>query len=180
MTPLTPLQLLRDMAQGCHAVAAGLPEGADVDAAWHGIGFRLGEYALVVAMAEVREILPEPASTRLPNVQPWVLGVANVRGRLIPLLDLSRFFGFNRAESDPHQRPVLVMEQGEQIDGLLVDALDGVQHFDDAEFSAERPLIDDRLAPFIRGQYRRDQRSWALLSLAALYADRRFQKVARW
>jgi len=178
MVDQTPLQLLRDMAQRCHLQAAGLPEGADVEAAWHGIGFRLGQQSLVVAMSEVSEILQAPPTTRLPNVQPWVLGVANVRGRLIPLLDLNRFFGFSDAASNQTGQPVLVMEQGEQTDGLLVDALDGVQHFDDTDFSAELPEVDERLKPFVRGQYRRDQRSWALLSLATLYADRRFQEVA--
>ena len=178
MAELTPLQLLRDMAQRCHVQAAGLPESSDVEAAWHGIAFRLGQQSLVVAMSEVSEILQAPATTRLPNVQPWVLGVANVRGRLLPLLDLNRFFGFSDAGQNRPGQPVLVMEQGEQTDGLLVDALEGVQHFDDADFSAELPPIDARLKPFVRGQYRRDQRSWALISLAALYADRRFQEVA--
>jgi twitching motility protein PilI len=178
MADQSPLQLLRDMAQRCHAQAADLPEGTDVEAAWHGIGFRLGLQSLVVAMSEVSEILQAPPTTRLPNVQPWVLGVANVRGRLIPLLDLNRFFGFSDAAGSRTGRPVLVMEQGEQTDGLLVDALEGVQHFDDSDFSTEPPEVDERLKPFVRGQYRRDQRSWPLLSLAALYADRRFQEVA--
>ncbi|PTY38023.1 hypothetical protein BGP77_16335 [Saccharospirillum sp. MSK14-1] len=178
MAELTPVQLLRDMARRCHAQAAELPEGTDMEAAWHGIGFRLGEQSLVVAMSEVSEILQAPATTRLPNVQPWVLGVANVRGRLIPLVDLSRFFGFSEARHPRSGQPVLVMEQGEQTEGLLVDALDGVQHFDDADFNPATPDVDERLKPFIRGQYQRDQRHWALISLTALYADRRFQEVA--
>lgn len=178
MVDLTPLQLLRDMAERCHVQAVDLPEGADVEAAWHGIGFRLGHQSLVVAMAEVSEILQAPATTRLPNVQPWVLGVANVRGRLIPLFDLKRFFGLSEAGKTRLGQPVLVMEQDEQTDGLLVDAVEGVQHFDEADFSAELPPVDDLLKPFIRGQYRRDQRNWALISLEALCADRRFQEVA--
>lgn len=178
MADQTPLQLLRDMAQRCHVQATAVPEGTDVDAAWHGIAFRLGQQSLVVAMSEVSEILQAPATTRLPNVQPWVLGVANVRGRLLPLLDLNRFFGFGDTGLNRPGQPVLVVEQGEQSDGLLVEALDGVQHFDEADFSAEPPNVDERLKPFVRGQYRRDQRSWALISLAALYADRRFQEVA--
>lgn len=178
MAELTPLQLLRDMAERCHAQAAGLPQGSDVEAAWHGIGFRLGAQSLVVAMAEVSEILQAPAATRLPHVQPWVLGVANVRGRLIPLFDLKCFFGLSEAGSARPGQPVLVMEQGEQTDALLVDAVEGVQHFNDTDFSAELPPVDAGLQPFIRGQYRRDQRFWALISLEALYADRRFQEVA--
>ncbi|MDB2448937.1 chemotaxis protein CheW [bacterium] len=175
---MTPVQLLRDMAQRCRVQAATLPEGTDPEAAWSGIGFHLGEQALVVAMAEVSEILQAPRVTRLPHVQPWVLGVANVRGRLIPLLDLNRFFGLPDHRNRRPGLPVLVIEQGEQTDGLLVDSVDGMQHFADTDFSAEPPAVNAGLKPYIRGQYRRDRRSWALISLTDLFADPRFQQVA--
>lgn len=184
MAVQTPLALLRDLAQRYRVQAADLPEASDLDAAWSGIGFRLGVHSLVVAMSEVSEILQAPKVTRLPNVQPWVLGVANVRGRLLPLLDLQRFFGLsdfgisNNSANLGRGQPVLVVEQGEQSDGLVVDALDGMQHFADEDFSAELPDINARLQPFIRGQYQRDQRQWALISLTDLVAHPQFQQVA--
>ncbi|WP_108124007.1 chemotaxis protein CheW [Saccharospirillum mangrovi] len=179
MAVLTPLALLRDLAQRYRVQATDLPDAPDLDAAWSGIGFRLGPHALVVAMSEVSEILQAPKVTRLPNVQAWVLGVANVRGRLLPLLDLPRFFDLGDSSGRPHRgRPVLVVEQGEQSDGLVVDALEGMQHFADEDFSTEMPDIAASLQPFIRGQYRRDQRQWALISLTALVAHPQFQQVA--
>ena len=48
---------------------------------------------MIAPMGNVVEMLPVPEATPLPGVQPWVAGLANVRGRLLPLFDLEVFFG---------------------------------------------------------------------------------------
>ena len=71
-------------------------------------------------MGEVAELLEMPTFTHLPSVQPWVLGVANVRGRLLPIFDLAQYFQGNLTGQRKRHR-VLVLEYDEYYSGLCVD-----------------------------------------------------------
>jgi hypothetical protein len=73
------------------AHVAGRPESIEAAGHWRGVGFRLGQRRLVSSFDEVMEILPLPAVTAVPGAQPWMLGVANVRGTLLPVVDLKQF-----------------------------------------------------------------------------------------
>ncbi len=105
----TPFQLLVDIDQRCRRLAAGLPAQQEAVQSWSGIGFRMGGRFFVAPMGEVGEVLHEPRYTQLPGVKTWVKGVANVRGRLLPIMDLCGFLG---TELSPlrKQRRVLVVE----------------------------------------------------------------------
>ncbi|WP_143490643.1 chemotaxis protein CheW, partial [Pseudomonas aeruginosa] len=89
----TPFQLLVDIDQRCRRLAAGLPAQQEAVQSWSGIGFRMGGRFFVAPMGEVGEVLHEPRYTQLPGVKTWVKGVANVRGRLLPIIDLCGFLG---------------------------------------------------------------------------------------
>lgn len=93
MSAQTPFQILLEIDQRCRALAAGLPSQQAAVQTWSGIGFRMGERLFVAPMGEVGEVLHEPRYTLLPGVKSWVKGVANVRGRLLPIMDLCGFFG---------------------------------------------------------------------------------------
>src|SRR5690606_40471152 len=89
----TPFQRLLEIDARCRGLAAGLPSQQEAVKTWAGIGFRMGERLFVAPMGEVGEILHEPRYTQLPGVKSWVKGVANVRGRLLPIMDLCGYFG---------------------------------------------------------------------------------------
>src|ERR1700758_3164570 len=57
---------------------------------WTGLGFRLRERWLVAPREDVREVITVPRMTRVPGARPWMLGVANVRGNLLPITDLAQ------------------------------------------------------------------------------------------
>lgn len=94
----TPFQLLVDIDQRCRRLAAGLPAQQEAVQSWSGIGFRMGGRFFVAPMGEVGEVLHEPRYTQLPGVKTWVKGVANVRGRLLPIMDLCASSSPNRTQ----------------------------------------------------------------------------------
>ena len=116
----TPFQLLLEIDQRCRLLAAGLPLQQTAVQTWSGIGFRMGERLFVAPMGEVGEVLHEPRYTLLPGVKTWVKGVANVRGRLLPVMDLCGFFG-NELSPLRKQRRVLVVDHQDVFAGLTVD-----------------------------------------------------------
>lgn len=172
----SPFQLFQALDSRCRALAAGLPAQQEIVQTWSGIGFRLGERCFVSAMAEVGEVLHEPRHTRLPGVKPWIKGVANVRGRLLPLMDLCGFLG---GELSPvrQRRRVLVVEHGKVFAGLLVDEVLGMQHLAVDSFAPALPSLDAALRPFVPGSFERE-RTWLVFSPHALAEDPAFLDVA--
>ena len=83
------------MERRSRAAAAGALGGGDVSLEeWVGVGFRLGTERFLVPRGEVREVLMvPPAITRVPGAKSWVRGLANVRGHLLPVVDLKEFLG---------------------------------------------------------------------------------------
>jgi twitching motility protein PilI len=172
----TPFELLLGIDRRCRALAAGLPSQQETQQTWSGIGFRMGERLFVAPMGEVGEILRVPRHTRLPGVKSWVKGVANVRGRLLPMIDLCDFFGH---ELSPllKQRRVLVIEHQDVFSGVIVDEVFGMQHFSVEAFSEQPPPLEAALQPFIYGMFNREQ-PWLVFSPQALAQHADFLDVA--
>lgn len=177
---LTAFELLLQIDQRCRLLAADLPSQPTRQDSWSGIGFRLGEHWYVAPMGEVSEVLHEPRCTQLPGVRPWVKGVANLRGRLLPIIDLCGFFSGNEPGHElsavRKQRRVLVVEHNEVFTGLMVDEVFGLQHF--AQDSLEPvDTLGGPIAPFIKGRFQREQ-TWQVFSPFALVQSQGFMNVA--
>ena len=171
----TPFQLLAEIDQRCRAYAAGLPSQQEVLQTWSGIGFRMGDRHFVAPMGEVSEVLHEQRFTLLPGVKAWVKGVANVRGRLLPVMDLCGFFG-NDLSSVRKQRRLLVVDHQEIFAGLTVDEVFGMQHFPVDAFSEQLPPLEAKIQPFIHGVFQREQ-PWLVFSPHALAQHQDFIEV---
>jgi twitching motility protein PilI len=173
----TAFQLLLDIDQRCRSLAAGLPSQETRQQDWSGIGFRMGGRCFVAPMGEIGEILHEPRYAVLPGVKPWIKGVANLRGRLLPIMDLCAFFGH---ELSPvrKQRRVLVVEHQDVFAGLVVDEVLGLQHFNQRALMAEAlGGCEDKLSPFIQGQFLREE-AWLIFSPRLLAQCPQFMDVA--
>jgi twitching motility protein PilI len=178
--PQTAFEALLDLAQRSHAVARGLPAQADIRPLWSGIGFSLMGSYFVAPIGEVSEMLEIPSYTHLPGVQPWVRGVANVRGRLLPLFDLAAFFG-ERLTGGRKQRRVLILETETLYSGLMVDQVFGMQHFPMDEYSERADTVVESIMPFVTGSYPSagPEQRWSLFRPALLADDPRFINAAK-
>jgi twitching motility protein PilI len=174
---LEPFAALVALAQRSIEHAHGLPAQVEVKPTWSGVGFTLAGQRCVAPIAEVAEVLMVPPATRLPGVQPWVRGVANVRGRLLPLIDLEGFFGGQISGNRKRQR-VLVLEYGDLYTGLLVGEIHGMQHFPVDCFHNEPIEELAPIGPFLAGAYRVRDLDWAVFSPFRLARDARFFNAA--
>jgi twitching motility protein PilI len=174
---LTAFELLLQIDRRCRLLGADLPSQPTHRDSWSGIGFRLGEHWYVAPMGEVSEVLHEPRYTSLPGVKPWVRGVANLRGRLLPLMDLCGFFG-HELSSVRKQRRVLVVDNEEVFAGLLVDEVLGLQHFAQGSLEPVSPgHLDGPESAFVQGRFPGD-RQWQVFSPFALARSPGFRDVA--
>src|SRR3546814_7492965 len=105
-----------------------------MESAWHsrGVGFRLGARHLLVGFDEVVEIIPLPATTPVPGAASWMLGVANVRGTLLPIVDLKQFMDGERTALHESTRVLVVRQAGGNV-AVLIDELYGQRTFNDED-----------------------------------------------
>jgi len=84
--------------------------------------FNLGAEVYAIEIAMVREIIPLQAVTRVPGTPPSVEGVINLRGSVIPVVDLRKRFHLEKASQDKDTRIVVVSCKGQEV-GVIVDSV---------------------------------------------------------
>ena len=166
-------QRLKQVEQKCLESAKDMPsvDGATDD--WVGIGFTIAGTELLSTMGEVTEILDPPPYTRVPGVKPWVIGVANVRGRLLPLMDLRGFITGEPMKNRSSGRVMVVNHNG-LVAGLVVEEVRGMRHFSLSEQTYELPEINNRLKPYIKQAFHKESEYWPVFSMHSLVEDERF------
>lgn len=155
----------------------GLPEEADVPGHWRGVGFGIGGRRFVAGFDEVVEIIRMPQVTHVPGTQPWMLGVANVRGTLLPVVDLKQFLAGERTVVYEGQR-VMVVRQGGGNVAVLIDQLFGQRTFNDSHKVAAVASGATRYDHFIKLVYRVGDYDWGVFSMAMLTRTPEFRQAA--
>ena len=176
----SPFDVLVDYERRSLAHVVGLPEQLDAPGLWRGVGFRIGGRRLASGFDEVVEILPMPQVTAVPGAQPWMLGLANVRGNLLPVVDLKQFLDGERTVLHESQRILLVRQPGGDV-AVLIDELFGQRSFNDEQQLQDadtEQLKEGRYAHFIDRAYRLNEQTWAIFSLERLARTPEFRQAA--
>ncbi len=172
-----PIQLLLDIERRAKEFAQGLPQQLEVKSTWDGIGFRMGPLQAVAQMEHIHEILTFPRITRVPGARSWVRGLANVRGNLLPVLDLKGFLTNDLGGLQRSSRVLVIRHRGIAA-GLLVDEVFGMRHFLEEEFSEGIPPALERFRPFLRGGFRQEGEHWMIFGIHELVESPGFMQVA--
>ena len=126
----------------------------DVAAATAHVLFRLGPRAMAIPLGAVSEIARPPKTTRLPHVPAWVIGIANLRGDIVSILDLEGFISGKTGRNTHEQRMLALRPAGDDVrTAVLVDSVDGIQAFEDARIARVTRGFDAEVAPYARGLY---------------------------
>lgn len=153
-------------------------EAAEKQHPWRGIRLTVNGHDLVIALGEITEILAVPKTTVLPNVQPWVKGLANIRGRIVPIMDLGDFLERDSPLADTARRRTLVIEQQAGAVGLIVDQVQGIMTFSETRDDRLPGGLGPAYQPFITGCFLRE-RAHLVFSTRRLLSHQRFLRAAR-
>jgi twitching motility protein PilI len=174
-TPYDLLVALDRRGQDASGVRGVSP---DTEREWVGVAWRMAGEGYLVAREETREVLPYPAQlTRVPGARPWIRGLANLRGTLLPVIDLRQFLGSGVTPTTRNTR-LLVVNHRDVPAGLVVDEVLGFRRFVDGEFSGDAPPTIVRCERFIAGAFRRGSEAWPVLSLRLLVENPGFLDAA--
>jgi twitching motility protein PilI len=173
-----PFELLKELEKRSRNVTASSTPETVAGHEWVGVAFRMGGETFLVAREETREVLGYPvAVTRIPGAKPWVKGLANVRGQLLPMLDLRQFLGSGATTAGRNTR-VVVVNHREIPAGLMVDEVLGFRRFAEGEFNVEPPPTVIRCDSYLAGAFRRGGEVWPVLSLKTLVESPSFLQAA--
>jgi len=162
-----PFELLLALEKRARDIAAGARDGASAQE-WIGVAFRMGGETFLVERDEAREVMGVPVPiTRVPGARRWILGLANVRGQLLPVIDLKQYLGSGEIVPGRNTR-VIVVNHREIPAGLVVDEVLGFRRFAEREFTAESPPTIIRCGHYLAGSFRRGSEAWPILSLRTL------------
>lgn len=112
--------------------------------------FRLAAERYAVESRYVQEAYPLKELTPLPCTPPFVLGIVNVRGRILPVLDIKRLFGLPEEGFTDLHRIILIRGHGLEL-GLLADVIVGIRHLSADTLQPSLPTLTGIRAEYLKG-----------------------------
>jgi purine-binding chemotaxis protein CheW len=134
------------------------------------ISFRIGAQEFCVDIMAVREIRGWTSATPIPHSPNYVRGVINLRGAVLPIIDLAARLGFGVTE--PSARSVIIVAHiGDRTVGLLVDAVSDILTVSDDLVQPTPDVTCDTVKAFVKGILAVDDRLISLISLDRVLPD---------
>jgi purine-binding chemotaxis protein CheW len=138
------------------------------------VTFTLDNEEFGVDILKVQEINKMIDITRIPNSPPFVEGVINLRGKIIPIVDLRKRLGFEDKASDKSTR-IIVVELDGVVLGFIVDSVSEVLRISDSTVEPPPSLVNGIESEYIQGVGKLENRLLILLDLRKIFnaSDRR-------
>lgn len=178
-----PFDVLIEIEQKCKKNARPLPWQKEIGYLWQGIGFLSGERHFAVPLGEIKEVLPIPAITPFPSSTAWFMGVANLRGHLLPVTNLESFM-FNQYHEINAASRILVVDFEQTAVGFVVQQVLGVERFlkntlkPNQNESIEKQNNENTRPLYIKGEFHNIQ-TWTVISLKELSQTAEFYHVIK-
>ncbi len=137
------------------------------------VTFSLAEKDYAIDIMYVKEIAKAGRFTYVPNTLPFVLGVYNLRGEIIPILDLRLFFNIEVQKRDEKKlENLLILTLDDQTFGLVVDKIDKVVGVQKSTIQPPHPLFADINIKYISGVVENNNRLYVLLDILRIFGSK--------
>ena len=135
------------------------------------VGFRVGRETFGLPISIVREIIRVPEITSVPNAPDYIEGVVNLRGRIIPIVDMRKRFGEKSVEPSNKNR-IVVVEVENRLIGLIVNSASEVLRIPPSEIEAPHIVFPEGELDYITGVGKLKGRLVILLDLKKILQSR--------
>lgn len=113
------------------------------------VAFKVGSAEYVIAAADVLHLESFTGATRVPGAPDFVAGLVQVRGRLVPVVDVRTRFGLDAVERTVDNR-IIVVKVGTRVAGLLVDSARDILRLDEGAFTPPPELMGQQGDRFVK------------------------------
>ncbi len=140
------------------------------------VSFTLGREEFGIDILRVQEINKMSSVTRVPNAPSFIEGVINLRGKVIPIIDLRRRFGMVKVDHDKNTR-IIVVETHNKTVGFIVDSVKEVLRVPTSVVDPPPPVVAGISSDYIEGVGKLNDRLLVLLNLDRVLASNEFESL---
>ncbi|PKF79056.1 chemotaxis protein CheW [Vibrio sp. vnigr-6D03] len=141
------------------------------------VTFQLEDETYGINVMQVREVLRYTEIAPVPGAPDYVLGIINLRGNVVTVIDTRSRFGLMQGEITDNTR-IIVIESERQVIGILVDSVAEVVYLRSSEIDTTPSVGTDESAKFIQGVSNRDGKLLILVDLNKLLSDEEWDEMA--
>ncbi len=141
------------------------------------VTFQLEEETYGINVMQVREVIRYTEIAPVPGAPDYVLGIINLRGNVVTVIDTRSRFGLIEGEVTDNTR-IIVIESERQVIGILVDSVAEVVYLRSSEIDTTPSVGTDESAKFIQGVSNRDGKLLILVDLNKLLSDDEWDEMA--
>ena len=147
------------------------------DAIIQWVTFHLENEKYGIKVMQVQEVLRMTEIAPVPGAPHYVLGIINLRGNVVTVVDTRRRFGLPDAEADDETR-IVIIEADNNVVGILVDSVAEVVDLKSSEIETAPNVGNDESSKYIQGVSSRDDELLILVDVNKLLSDEEWQEVA--
>lgn len=141
------------------------------------VTFRLDNEKYGIKVMQVQEVLRLTEIAPVPGAPDYVLGIINLRGNVVTVIDSRRRFGLTEKEPDDATR-IVIIESDNQVVGIMVDSVAEVVDLTAAEMETAPNVGNDESSKYIQGVSSRGDELLILVDVNKLLSDDEWQEVA--
>ena len=141
------------------------------------VTFRLGDETYGVNVMQVQEVLRMTEIAPVPGAPPYVLGIINLRGNVVTVMDTRSRFGLPPHEADDATR-IVIIEAEDQVVGILVDSVAEVVYLKQSDIEMAPNVGNEESSRYIQGVANRDEGLLILVDLDKLLTDEEWKEFS--
>ena len=151
-------------------------KGAIEDPVLQWVTFRLDNETYGINVMQVQEVLRYTEIAPVPGAPPYVLGIINLRGNVVTVIDTRLRFGLMQTETNDQTR-IVIIETENQVVGILVDAVAEVVYLRQSEIETTPNVGNDETAKFIQGVCHKNKELLILVDLEKMMSDEEWAEL---
>lgn len=155
--------------------AQTLKSGDDPVLQW--VTFRLGNETYGINVMQVREVLRYTEIAPVPGAPSYVIGIINLRGNVVTVIDTRERFGLPNSEITDSTR-IVILESEDQVVGIMVDAVAEVVYLRESEIEIAPNVGNAESSRYIQGVCHKNDELLILIEIAKLLTDREWAEIA--
>ncbi len=159
-------------------MTTGVDEGSTNDPLNQLVTFRLEDESYGINVMQVQEVLRVTEIAPVPGAPPYVLGIINLRGNVVTVIDTRTRFGLPPGEVDDASR-IVIIESEQQVVGILVDSVAEVVELRNSQIDSAPNVGNEESSRYIQGVATRNDDLLIVVDLNKLLSDSEWAEVAR-